>query len=121
MIRTTILLMFLSANAVPSDSQLWNAVSNGELPLVQELLEQGADPTSRHHGRTYLEIAAQNSLNNRMNDMLGITNPWVPVIEVLIRHGANPKQVNLLGHTPFEHYEQYVLLYPSPGIVKLLA
>jgi len=106
--------------STPIESQLWNAVSNGDLPLVEALIDQGANVSRRHWGRTYLEIAAQNSLYNRASDMLGYANPWVPVIELLIRHGADPKQVNSEGLTPYEHYCQYVSWYPNPDVKRLL-
>ena len=100
--------------------QLWKAVRNGNTDLAEEVLVEGADPTQLYRGRTFLEIAAQNTLYHRFYDLIGVPNPWVPVIETLIRHGANPAQKNVEGRTPFEHYLQYVAWYPNPAVARLL-
>ena len=99
---------------------LWYAVRNADLPKVEDLLMKGADPSSLYQGRTYLEIAAQNSLQNRFQDMMGLPNPWIPVIEALVQCGADPKQVNHQLLTPYQHYRRYVLWYPNPEIERLL-
>jgi ankyrin repeat protein len=100
---------------------LWNAAANGDAVRVKELLQQGANPTELRFGRTYLDIAAQNSLFNRFSDLLGLENPWISVIEVLLDYGADPAQSNAAGRTPYEHYREYVLWYPHPEIQRLLA
>jgi hypothetical protein len=118
-----LVLPFLQPHTPSNDLQrrLWNAVSNGDLPLTKGLLAEGADPTRLNEGRTYLEIGAQNSLYRRLQDMMGIPNPYVPVIEALIECGADPKQINHRFMTPYEHYVQYVLMYPHRDIHWLLA
>jgi hypothetical protein len=118
-----LVLPFLQPYTPSNDLQrrLWNAVSNGDLPLTKGLLAEGADPTRLNEGRTYLEIGAQNSLYRRLQDMMGIPNPYVPVIEALIECGADPKQINHRFMTPYEHYVQYVLMYPHRDIHWLLA
>ena len=130
MLRYSLLIMlipFLQGYRWPNtpsydcQRRLWNAVANGDLLLTKDLLSNGADPTLLYEGRTYLEIAAQNSLYRRLQDMMGIPNPYVPVIEALIECGANPRQVNQAFMTPYEHYVQYVLLYPHRDIHLLLA
>jgi len=116
-------LPFLQPHMPSNDLQrrLWNAVSNGDAPLTKELLAEGADPTRLNEGRTYLEIAAQNSLYHRFQDVLDLPNPYVPVIEALIECGADPKQINYRFMTPYENYVQYVLMYPHRDIQWLLA
>lgn len=118
-----LILPFLQGHKPPYEVQrrLWNAVSNGDLPLVRDLLAEGADPTDLLDGRSFLEIAAQNSLYRRLEDIIGLPNPYVPVIEALLDCGANPKQRNGRLMTPYEHYVQYVLLYPHRDIHLLLA
>jgi len=105
----------------PLQKPLWAAVRSADYFEVEKLLEQGANPNSLYHGRTYLEIAAQNSLYNRFSDIVGRHNEWIPIIELLIKYGANPSQVNEKGLTPYQHYLQYVLVYPNPEIKALLA
>jgi len=99
---------------------LSNSVAKGDAKRVEELLLQGANPTELRFGRTYLEIAAQNSLFNRFGDLLGLENPWISVIEVLLDYGADPNQTNDVGRTPYEHYHYYVLWYPHPAIQRML-
>ena len=120
----SLFLMFLvllsSVQADVSPHSLWNAVGNGNVSRVQILLDQGADPTELLYGRTYLEIAAQNSLYNRVGDVLGLENPWVPVMDLLVQYGADPQQINEGGLTPYEHYMKYVLWYPNPDVAQIL-
>ena len=107
----------------PYDLQrmLWNAVSNGNVILTRELLAQGADPTVLLYGRSYLEIAAQNSLYRRLEDVIGLPNPYVPVIEALLECGADPNQLTARLMTPYDNYEACIMFYPHPDIHRLLA
>lgn len=53
-----------------------NAVTRGDLPVVRELLESGADINSRdRYGQTALMLAARRGLQE--------------VVEILIEHGAD--------------------------------
>lgn len=99
---------------------LWNAASNGNATRVEELLLVGADPTLPFQGIVLLELVAKNSLYNRFYDLIGVPNPWVSVIEVLLLNGADPAQRDEEGRTPYEHYEQFVVWYPNPDIKRLL-
>ena len=99
---------------------LWNAVSIGNATLTEDLLVQGANPNELHYGRSYIEIAAQNSLTNRVSDLLGFPNPWVSVIKTLVRYGANPYQMNYDGLTPYEQYKQGISWYPNKDVQRLL-
>ena len=140
MLSLTLLFLACIANIANSatDNRLWNAVSNGNSTLVEEILKQ-KDYDPLHFGRLYLEIAAQNSLYNRERDtlndmskhipdilkdvweyMFGYVNPYVHVIEVLLKYGADPYQRNDEGRTAYEHYMQYVVWYPNPEIERLL-
>lgn len=98
--------------------KLWLAVRSGKIAEVETLLDQGANPAGAH--RPFLDIAAQNSLYNRMGDVFGLHNPWVDIVRILVERGADPKSVNSLGMTPYQHYLQYVIWYPNPEIERLL-
>jgi ankyrin repeat protein len=99
---------------------MWNAVSNANLPLVRSLLDSGENPNALHQGMSYLQIAAQNSLYHRVSDVFGFENPYIPVMDLLVHYGADPTLKNSLGLTPYEHYNQNILLYPSPEIKRIL-
>ena len=102
------------------EDYLWNAVSNGEDIVVANLIEDGVDVNKLHYGRSYLEIAAQNSIHYRFADMLGLHNPYIDVIKILIDAGANPHIKNHKGKTPLQHYDQFIILRRNCEIYSLL-
>jgi len=105
-------------NVSATQLKLWRAVRNGNVTEVERLLDQGANPQGAH--RPFLDIAAQNSLYNRFGDMIGLENPWVTIVRILVYRGADPRSVNDIGMTPYQHYIQYVMWYPNPEIERLL-
>ena len=102
------------------EDYMWNAVSNGEDIVVANLIEDGVDVNKLHFGRSYLEIAAQNSINYRVADIFGLYNPYVDIIRILIDAGADPHIKNYKGRTPLQHYDQFIILRRNCEIYSLL-
>ena len=53
--------------------------------------------------------------------MFEFTNPWVRVIELLRKYGADPSQVNYQGRNASTIYEEACVLYTTGPIWSMIA
>lgn len=99
--------------------EMWYALRYGNLTSIKRLIND-VPPNTLISYQTQVALVAQRSLLNRDLDIFGIENTWIPIVEFLLDNGADPCLVNGQGRTPYEHYMQYVYLYPNPQIKNLL-
>jgi len=121
-------ILFLFAIASVSTTQntniddkrsMWYAIRHGNLTTIKRLIND-VPPNTIINWQTPVALAAQRTLLNRHYDFLGFDNSRLPILEFLLDNGGDPCLVNGQGRTPYEHYMQFVMLYPNPEVKKRL-
>lgn len=82
--------------ARPIDEALFHACATASLGEIRRLLNQGADPNAPHYGpeATIPEVDAGYCIQQ------AACNPDIAVFDLLVEHGADPKQTNIWGQQP---------------------
>ena len=98
------------------------AIGNANITKVQHLIIAGCNPNQYIIGQTQLGLAALKSMerSRRWDDLMGVPNPLIPIIKLLLENGADPCKFNYRNETAYEYYMNYVVWYPNPEIKELL-
>ena len=106
-------------NAVQKERNMWYAIRNGNLNAIKTLIDD-VPANKMIKWQTPVALAAQRTLLRRELDFFGFDNPYVTNLEYFIEMGADPCLVNGEGRTPYQHYMQYVQIYPNSRVKELL-